>query len=363
LKEDERAKGGGKRAPISKARKRAVGIFISCLGLVLTGSHLISELLEEGSLTGLLEHLAHPPLIFFHCMVFLSIPAFMLTGYFYQKQQKLIENLEERTRELKEAQEQLLKSERLAAIGELAAMVGHDLRNPLQAITNASYVVNELVKKMDFAGEKFSLIPPSLRKEMFDEYTQLTKMMGIIDESTEYANKIVSDLRDFARTKEPELTEVDLESLIQETLSGISIPEKVRASIRPDQALSKLYIDPTQMRRVFTNLTTNAIQAMPNGGELTISTSLKNGFVSIAFQDTGVGIPKEDIEKLFTPLFTRKSKGLGLGLPICKNTVEAHGGSIEVESQEGKGSTFTVKLPVKKGGEANSEEGKHPECG
>jgi len=262
--------------------------------------------------------------------------------------------------ERKRMEDQRLKLGKLATIGELAAMVGHDLRNPLQAITNASYVINEIVKKMDFAGEKFSRIPPHLRKEMFEEYTQLTKMMNIIDESTNYANKIVSDLRDFARTKEPELTEVDLASLIQETLSDISIPENVRVSIRHDQALSKLYADPTQMRRVFTNLTTNAIQAMPKGGELTISTSLRNGFALIAFQDTGVGIPKKDIKELFTPLFTRKSRGLGLGLPICKNVVEAHGGSIEVESQEGKGSTFTVKLPVNKGGEASGEEGKHP---
>jgi len=265
--------------------------------------------------------------------------------------------------ERKRMEEQRLKLGKLATIGELAAMVGHDLRNPLQAITNASYVINELVKKTDFAGDNFSFVPPHLRKEMLEEYTQLIKMMGIIDESTNYANKIVSDLRDFARTKEPELTEVDLESLIQETLSHISVPENVRVSIRHDQALSKLYVDPTQMRRVFTNLTTNAIQAMPNGGELTISTSLKNGFASIAFQDTGVGIPKEDIEKLFAPLFTRKSKGLGLGLPICKNIIEAHGGRIEVESQEGKGSTFTVKLPVKKGGETSGEEGKHPNRG
>jgi len=254
--------------------------------------------------------------------------------------------VQERTKELREAHERLLKSERLAAIGQLAAMVGHDLRNPLQAITNASYVINETCRGMDFAGEKFSCVPPHLRKEMCEGRAQLKKMMGIIDESIEYANKIVSDLRDFARTKKPELIEVDLESLIQETLSGISIPENVRVSIRHDQALSKLYVDPTQMRRVFTNLATNAIQAMRKGGELTISTSLKDGFASIAFQDTGVGIPKEDIEKLFIPLFTTKSRGVGLGLPICKNVMEAHGGSIEVESQEGKGSTFTVKIPL-----------------
>jgi PAS domain S-box-containing protein len=274
----------------------------------------------------------------------------------------LEEMVEERTRELREAQEQLLRSERLAAIGELAAMVGHDLRNPLQAITNAIHVINEIGKRMDVSG-KFSFVPPPLQKELSETYTQLIEMVNIIDRSIAYANKIVSDLQDFARTKEPELTEVDLESLIQETLSGVSIPENVRVSIRHDQVLSKLRADPTQIRRVFTNLTTNAIQAMPDGGELTISTSLKDGFVSIAFQDTGVGIPKEDAEKLFTPLFTTKPKGVGLGLAICKNIVEAHGGSIEVESQEGRGSTFTVKLPVKRGGETSGEEGEHPDRG
>lgn len=264
---------------------------------------------------------------------------------------------------LGEKKEQLVKAEKLAAIGELATMVGHDLRNPLQAITNAVYVLKNSPVTVDsvLASERLkkahNLLPKPVPSKVRQVVTKLVeernKMIHAIDESVKYANKIVSDLQDFARTKEPEPIEVDLESLIQEALSEISIRENVKTSIRHDRALSKLYVDPSQIKRVFMNLTTNAIQAMPNGGELTISTSLKDGFASIRFQDTGVGIHKEDMKKLFTPLFTTKAKGLGLGLAICKNLVEAHGGSIEVESEEGKGSTFTVKLPIQRenGGE------------
>jgi len=270
----------------------------------------------------------------------------------------LEELVEERTKELKESQEQLLKSEKLATIGELATMVGHDLRNPLQAITNAVYIlknwattVDSLFMHMSTRYKKvFNLMPKPLFSKINQEITKLTEerneTIHAIDESIKYANKIVSDLQDFARIPKPKLTEADLESLIQETLSDIPIPKNLKTTIRHDQRLSKLHADPNQIKRVFTNLATNAIQAMPNGGKLTISTSLKDGFTSIVFQDTGVGIPKEDMEKLFTPLFTTKAKGVGLGLAICKNLVEAHGGSIEVESEEGKGSTFTIKLPI-----------------
>jgi signal transduction histidine kinase len=102
------------------------------------------------------------------------------------------------------------------------------------------------------------------------------------------------------------------------------------------------------MRRVFTNLVTNALQAMPEGGQLTITASQPEEVVLISVQDTGVGIPEEDLPKLFHPLYTTKAKGVGLGLAVCQRLVEAHGGSITVESQVGRGSTFTVKLPVRR---------------
>ena len=275
----------------------------------------------------------------------------------------LEEKVEKRTKQLKEAQEQLLKAERLAAIGEVATMVGHDLRNPLQAVANAVYFLKDPHTTVDslLTNERYKeyldIMPDPIRNEFHEKLTKTVevrnKMINTIDESIEYADKIVSDLQDLARTKEPEPIKIDLESLIQETLSGISIPKNVKISIKHDQRLSKLYVDPNQLRRVFANLTTNAIQAMENGGTLTISTKKTEGFVEVSFKDTGVGISEENMEKLFTPLFTTKAKGMGLGLPICKKFVELHGGSIEAKSQVGNGTTFTVKLPIPKenGGE------------
>jgi len=273
------------------------------------------------------------------------------------------EKVEERTNQLKKAQEQLLKAERLAAIGEVATMVGHDLRNPLQAITNAVYFLKDSGTTMDsvLTNERYKeyldLVPEPTRNEFHEKSAKIVKihsmMINAIDESVKYADKIVSDLQDFARTTEHEPIEINLESLIQETLSGISIPKNVKISMKHDQRLSKVYVDPNQLRRVFTNLTTNAIQAMKNGGTLTISTNKTNGFLEVSFKDTGVGIPKENMEKLFLLLFTTKAKGTGMGLPVCKKLVEMHGGTIKVESEIGKGTTVTVKLPITKenGGE------------
>jgi signal transduction histidine kinase len=105
-------------------------------------------------------------------------------------------------------------------------------------------------------------------------------------------------------------------------------------------------IDQAQLQRVFTNMILNAIQAMPDGGKLTVQTSRHYDLAEIAFRDTGVGIPQENLQKMFVPFFSTKANGIGLGLSICKQVVEGHGGNITVESKEGEGSTFTIKLPI-----------------
>jgi len=250
--------------------------------------------------------------------------------------ENLEEIVEERTRKLKETQEQLLKAERLAAIGETAAMVGHDLRNPLQVLINTVYLGKEMVGSM-----------PSPCRKLAEE-KGIYELFGTVGEQVEYMNKIVSDLQDFARTLKPELVETSLHQLINDTLSTIKVPETVKVSmeIEGDLDFPKLRVDPTMMKRVFTNLFTNALQAMPNGGQLTIRASRTEEAVFISVQDTGVGIPEENLDKLFHPLFTTKPKGTGFGLPVCRRLVEAHGGSITVESKAGRGSTFTVKIPL-----------------
>jgi len=250
----------------------------------------------------------------------------------------LEELVNERTSELKEAQEQLLKSERLAAIGELATMVGHDLRNPLQSIENATYYLNNELQRF----------PPSVpipRKTM--------EMLQVLSNSVNYADKIIRDLQDFAAIKKLTLQKTNINTIVKETLSQVETPENVKL-ITELGRLPGMKVDKDMIKRAFLNLAINGIQAMKeNGGRLTITTQKTKDFIEISFEDTGTGISKENMEKIFTPFFTTKAQGMGMGLAICKRFVESHGGNIEVESQVEKGSTFTVKLPIQKNGGEN----------
>lgn len=254
-----------------------------------------------------------------------------------KKLQEYSEHLEElvekRTKQLRETQQQLLKAERLAAIGELAAMVGHDLRNPLTGIAGAVYYL-----KMKLGSK-------------IDKKTK--EMLELIERDVEYSNKIISDLLDYSREIRLELTETTPKSLIKEALTLLDIPENVQIE---DLTVNKpkITVDVQKLKRAFINIIKNAVEAMPNGGALTITSKESNGNVEITFADTGVGMTKEVMEKLWTPLFTTKAKGMGFGLSICKRVVETHGGEISVESTLGKGTTFKVTLPIKpktKGGE------------
>jgi len=248
----------------------------------------------------------------------------------------LEELVKERTRQLIEAQKQLLKAERLAAIGEVAGMVGHDLRNPLQVIVSTVYLAKKSLNDSPTSGRNFA------------EKHGIEELLVTVEEQVKYMNKIVSDLQDYARPLKPELVETSLHQLINDTLSTITVPETVKVSVVVEEDFPKLMIDPTLMKRVLTNLITNALQAMPEGGQLTIRLSKKEENAFISIQDTGVGISEENLGKLFHPLFTTKSKGAGFGLSVCKRMVEAHDGNIMVESKVGKGSTFTVKLPLRR---------------
>jgi PAS domain S-box-containing protein len=239
---------------------------------------------------------------------------------------KHLENLvEERTKQLKDA-------ERLAAIGATAGMVGHDIRNPLQAITNELYLTREAIANAPDVPSK----PDALDSVAF------------IQDQVNYINKIVSDLQDYARPIKPVLVEVDVDTLITNSLSTLPIPDNVKARAYFEKALPKIKTDPMLLKRVLVNLATNALQAMPNGGKLTVKAvqDPKTTKCFLTVQDTGVGIPKEVQAKLFTPLFTTKSKGQGFGLAVVKRLTEALGGSINFESQEGKGTKFVIELPM-----------------
>lgn len=247
-----------------------------------------------------------------------------------KKLQEYSEHLEElvekRTRQLKEAQEQLLKAERLAAIGEMAAMIGHDLRNPLTGIAGATYYLKtKLGSKMDKTAKD---------------------MVELIEKDIEYSDKIISDLLEYSREIHLDLTKTTPKSIIKHALTLVKVAKNIRI-LDLTENKPKIKIDVQKMKRVLINIIKNTVEAMPKGGKLTIKSKKTNGKLEIAFTDTGVGMPKELMEKIWTPLFTTKAKGIGLGLPICKRIVEAHGGNISVESTVDKGTTFTVTIPIK----------------
>jgi PAS domain S-box-containing protein len=232
-----------------------------------------------------------------------------------------------------ERTKQLRDSERLAAIGATAGMVGHDIRNPLQAITGDVYL----------AKTELSAIPESSEKQNTLESLQE------IEKNIDYINKIVADLQDFARPLKPHLEAADLKQIIGDLLAKNGLPENIKVSVKVDAEARKVLADSAYINRIMYNLVTNAVQAMPNGGKLTIHAfkDKKTDEAVITVADTGVGIPEAVKDKLFTPMFTTKSKGQGFGLAVIKRMAVALNGSVTFESEEGNGTKFTVRFPQK----------------
>ena len=247
-----------------------------------------------------------------------------------QTEQKLEDYAKNLEKLVEERTKQLKDSERLAAIGATAGMVGHDIRNPLQAITGDVYLLKSELSSMPDSEDKESV------KESLDG----------IEKNIDYINKIVADLQDFARPLKPNVEETDLKLIIDQLLAKNSLPENVKVSVKVETG--KFVADTTYLNRILYNLVNNAVQAMPKGGQLTIHAYKDKDDINIAVKDTGVGIPNNVKNKLFTPMFTTKSKGQGFGLAVIKRMTEALDGTVTFESQEGKGTTFIVHLPPKK---------------
>ncbi len=243
--------------------------------------------------------------------------------------EQLEQKVEARTKQLREAQEELIRKEKLAILGQLAGSVGHELRNPLGVINNAIYFLKTIMPDAD---------------ETVKEY------LNIINEEILTSERIVSDLLDFARTKTPQKSPVTVGELITQSLKKCKAPENVTVEADIPETLPEVIVDPMQMGQVFQNLITNALQAMPEGGSLTIMAEedrIANA-LRVSITDTGSGISPEDMKKLFQPLFTTKARGIGLGLVVSKSLTETNGGRIEVASHLGEGTTFTVILPVER---------------
>lgn len=248
-----------------------------------------------------------------------------------QIQAKLEEYANQMERIAEERAKKLKDAERLATIGATAGMVGHDIRNPLQSIIGDLYLANAEMKSLPDSEAKTNL------RESLDE----------ICKSANYMNKIVLDLQDYAKPLKPVVQETDIENVVADLLRN-SVPESVNVSSTIAKDAKKIMTDPEMLKRILFNLATNAVQAMPDGGKLTINAFCEEKTIVIMFQDSGLGIPAEDKEKLFTPLFTTKPKGQGFGLAIVKRMTEALNGTITYESEKGKGTTFIIRLPSEK---------------
>jgi PAS domain S-box-containing protein len=244
----------------------------------------------------------------------------------HEYMEHLEEKVDERTQKLKDAQAQVVKSERLAAIGQLAAMVGHDLRNPLASIAGAQY----------YLKRKLAL--------QIDEKTK--EMLEVIERSVYHSEKIIADLLDYSRELHLELEETSPKAVVKEALDLVQIPTTITISDQT-HAEHSIVVDIEKAKRVFANIIKNAVDAMSDGGKMTITSRMLEDNCEIALKDTGKGMTPEILDKIWSPLFTTKTKGVGLGLAICKRIIEAHGGSIRVESIVGEGTTFTVVVPLK----------------
>ena len=235
------------------------------------------------------------------------------------------EELKDSMRELAGAQEQLVRSERLAAIGELASTIGHELRNPLGVISNAVYL---------------------LRGDLGPNPTDAaSRHLSTAEREVSAATVIVSDLLEFARQRDPVTTDVDAVGLVDEALTVLPPPSGITAVRNLPEPPVLLAADRDMLRQVLLNLIGNAYQAMIDGGTVTVGLTTDGSKLHMSVTDTGIGMDAEVSRRVFEPFYTTKARGVGLGLAVSRRIVEAHGGDITVVSAPGQGTTFTVTLP------------------
>jgi len=240
--------------------------------------------------------------------------------------EELEEKVKERTQQLLSVQEELVRKEKLSVLGQVAGSVGHELRNPLGVMSNAVYFLQTVLPDAD---------------ESVKEYLE------IIKSEITGSERIVSDLLDSVRTKQPQQEAVALADLIEQTLRKLEIPSSVTLNLEIPATLPPLWVDPQQIHQVFRNLISNGVEAMPDGGMLEIRAVLDEAAntITLTVRDSGIGMTPENLGHLFQPLFTTKARGIGLGLIVVKNLTEANAGTVEVQSEEGKGTVFTLTLP------------------
>jgi signal transduction histidine kinase len=276
------------------------------------------------------------PLLFVLFTAFIGVLTAMLIDRVEKEERvriKLSTAYQEVVRRLRENEELLIQAEKLTSLGQMAASIAHEINNPLAGVL----VYTQLLSKKVAGG--------TFKKEEALDY--LSKMESEVSR----CSKIIRNLLDFARQTNPTFRPVDINRVLEQVLSLVGYQaqlQNVEVVKEFGPSLPDVKVDSDQLQQVFTNLALNAIQAMPDGGRLTIHSSVVDGEVRVDVHDTGCGISKENLSKLFTPFFTtkEKGKGVGLGLAVAHGIIERHRGRIKVQSEVGKGTTFSVYLGV-----------------
>jgi PAS domain S-box-containing protein len=244
-----------------------------------------------------------------------------------------ITELKRAERQIRDAQETKIRNERLAAVGRLAASIGHDIRNPLAAIGNAYYYVNKRL-----AGTPLGSDP------------RILQFLGVMDKEIKACTRIVGDLLDYARERPPSLVACPLGPLVADAISIVPAPAHVALVNEVPDTLPIPDLDKDQFRQILVNLIQNATEAIPTSraGRVVVSGHATATEIVLAVADNGCGIPEDDLDKIFEPLFTSKIKGTGLGLSIVANNITRVGGTLSVETRKDAGTTFTIRLPRRK---------------
>ena len=249
----------------------------------------------------------------------------------------LEQRVSERTAEVFQYQQKLIRQEKLATIGQVSGSIAHELRNPLGAIKQSIFFLNRYLTKHNLK----------------DDHPKFGEHLKIMDEELKTSDHVITSLLDMSRVKKMERKEVEVQSMIEDlqTRCRILPPKQFKSEVSP--APLNIDADPVQLRQVLVNLVHNAKDATPPDGTIEVNAKLEEASrtIIITVSDNGSGIPKESLERIFEPLYTTKNKGTGLGLSICKQIIEEHHhGKMEVESTEGEGTSFIIHLPLDKPG-------------
>ncbi len=242
-----------------------------------------------------------------------------------QMNQVLELRVEERTKELKATTQELVKAERLAAIGQMASIISHEIRNPLAVISNATRLIKTLVK-------------PTEQK--------LTKQFSIIEDEIRQANSIISEVLGYARTREMIFSTVEVNSYLRELMLSFPVPSHIVVDEELDSESVRIKVDAEEIKQALRNIVSNAVEAMPTGGTLTVGTEVGRRLVCIYIKDTGVGLSEEVRKEMFSPFFTTKARGTGLGLAVVRKAITRHKGKMFIKSEPGKGTSFRIYLKI-----------------